>query len=132
MLQSSPQLQRPSLEAALNDPAASDWLKACLRAALCRDPVDAATDAEILAALLHDRATQIMRDVGEFPALPAFALSAGAQTVTAGDIDLFTFASEMCAVDRGATLRQAVVNTLNDRPALAVDLSVSLAASRGR
>lgn len=37
------------------DPAASFWIKSALRAALDRDPVDAANDAEVLAAVLHSR-----------------------------------------------------------------------------
>lgn len=36
----------------LGDPCASYWLKDALRSALARDPVDAANDAECLAALL--------------------------------------------------------------------------------
>lgn len=37
----------------LADTSASDWLKAALRTALQRDPVDAAHDAERLAAILE-------------------------------------------------------------------------------
>jgi len=47
-------------EEILDDPAASAWLKDALRAALGRDPCDAADDAEILAAVLHERAIGIM------------------------------------------------------------------------
>jgi hypothetical protein len=36
----------------LSDPAASDWLKRSLASALERDSVDAANDAEVLAAVL--------------------------------------------------------------------------------
>jgi enoyl-CoA hydratase/carnithine racemase len=43
----------PSCEAILNDPAASSWLKLALVSALERDPVDAANDAEVLAAVLR-------------------------------------------------------------------------------
>ncbi|QSB03787.1 hypothetical protein JWZ98_23035 (plasmid) [Methylomonas sp. EFPC1] len=39
----------------LNDPAASDWLKNALRAALVRDPVDAVNDAEILLNALNEQ-----------------------------------------------------------------------------
>lgn len=39
----------------LADPAASFWIKSALRAALDRDPVDAANDAEVLASVLHSR-----------------------------------------------------------------------------
>jgi hypothetical protein len=42
----------PSIEEVLRDPAASLWLRNALRAALVRDPVDAANDAEVLARLL--------------------------------------------------------------------------------
>ena len=42
----------PSIDEVLADPAASFWLKTALRSALCRDPVDAAHDSEILAQLL--------------------------------------------------------------------------------
>ena len=46
--------------AVLADPAASQWLKTALRRALTRDPVDAANDAEMLAALLCDRADRAL------------------------------------------------------------------------
>jgi len=44
------------------DPAASFWLKMALRSALCRDPVDAAHDSEILARLLEERCDQILSE----------------------------------------------------------------------
>jgi len=44
----------------LNDPAASDWLRQALQAALERDPVDAANDAEALAQILIARAERIL------------------------------------------------------------------------
>lgn len=44
-----------------NDPSASFWLKRTLDAALTRDPVDAASDAEILADILKRRAEQLLR-----------------------------------------------------------------------
>ena len=47
------------IEEVLNDPAASFWLKAALRSALSRDPVDAANDAEVLARLLDARCRSI-------------------------------------------------------------------------
>lgn len=50
----------PSFDAVLADPAASSWLKAALRSALCRDPVDAAHDSEILARLLEERCDKIL------------------------------------------------------------------------
>ena len=37
------------IDEVLVDSAASYWLKMALRSALCRDPVDAANDSEILA-----------------------------------------------------------------------------------
>jgi len=39
----------PAIERVLEDPAASYWLKAALRSALSRDPVDAANDSAVLA-----------------------------------------------------------------------------------
>jgi len=50
----------PSIAEVLADPAASFWLKAALRSALCRDPVDAAHDSEILAHLLEQRCDEIL------------------------------------------------------------------------
>ncbi len=50
----------PSIDEVLGDPAASYWLKTVLRSALCRDPVDAANDAEMLARLLEDRCDKIL------------------------------------------------------------------------
>jgi hypothetical protein len=50
----------PSIEEFLADPAASFWLKAALRSALCRDPVDAVHDLEILAQLLGQRCDVIL------------------------------------------------------------------------
>ena len=48
-----------SPEAILTDPTSSYWIKDALRAALERDPVDAANDAEILALVLDQRCTDI-------------------------------------------------------------------------
>jgi hypothetical protein len=45
----------------LNDPTASYWLKANILAALKRDPVDAANDAEVLSLLLGARAAAMLR-----------------------------------------------------------------------
>ena len=50
----------PEFAAVLHDPAASFWLKTCLRSALSRDPVDAANDAEVLAQLLERRCRDIL------------------------------------------------------------------------
>jgi len=50
----------PSIDEVLADPAASSWLKTALRSALCRDPVDAAHDSEILTRLLGKRCDRIL------------------------------------------------------------------------
>jgi len=55
----------PSIEAVLCDPAASLWLRNALRAALVRDPVDAANDAEVLARLLDRRCRSIFNQFDE-------------------------------------------------------------------
>jgi hypothetical protein len=46
----------PTAEQLLASPAISDWLKCALQAALTRDPVDAAKDADLLASVLGARA----------------------------------------------------------------------------
>ena len=45
----------PDIQAILEDPAASDWLKVALTEAIERDPVDALNDALLLAQTLDDR-----------------------------------------------------------------------------
>ena len=45
---------RGTIDDILVDPTASLWLKAALRSALSRDPVDAANDADVLARVLND------------------------------------------------------------------------------
>jgi hypothetical protein len=50
----------PPIEEILGDRAASFWLKAALRSALSRDPVDAANDADVLARLLERRCRIIL------------------------------------------------------------------------
>lgn len=52
----------PGIATVLDDPAASFWLKAAIRSALSRDPVDAANDAELLSRLLARRCDEILRD----------------------------------------------------------------------
>ena len=52
----------PRIDEVLADPAASYWLKTALRSALCRDPIDAANDSEILARLLEQRCDQILSE----------------------------------------------------------------------
>jgi hypothetical protein len=44
------------------DPAASIWLKAALRSALSRNPVDAANDADVLARALKDRCRHLLQE----------------------------------------------------------------------
>ena len=51
----------PEIEEILADPAASFWLRAALRSAVARDPVDAANDAEVLARLLDRRCRSILK-----------------------------------------------------------------------
>lgn len=50
----------PLIEEVISDPAASNWLKNALMAALQRDAVDAANDASLLAALLERRANVLL------------------------------------------------------------------------
>ena len=45
----------PDIQAILEDPAVSDWLKVALTEAIERDPVDALNDALLLAQTLDDR-----------------------------------------------------------------------------
>ena len=52
----------PEIDEVLANPAASVWLKAALRSALSRDPVDAAHDSEIMARLLDRRCREILAD----------------------------------------------------------------------
>ena len=52
----------PEISTVLEDPAASFWLKAALRSALARDPVDGANDAELLYDLLAHRCEKILAD----------------------------------------------------------------------
>ena len=51
----------PPGEARLVDFSASDWLKAALRSALERDPVDALNDAEILVKTLREYIDAVQR-----------------------------------------------------------------------
>lgn len=57
----------PSVAEVLSDPSASHWLKNALRAALSRDPVDAANDAEVLARVLDARVRDLLREVEGSP-----------------------------------------------------------------
>lgn len=48
----------------LLDPSTSTWLSNALTAALCRDPVDAANDADLMALVLDRRAKKILKAAG--------------------------------------------------------------------
>ena len=50
----------PRIDEVLADPAASYWLKTALQSSLCRDPVDAAHDSDVLARLLGRRCDEIL------------------------------------------------------------------------
>lgn len=56
----------PPVEKLLSDPGTSFWLKAALRAAMTRDPIDAERDAGTLYLVLRCRAEQALKhDVGQ-------------------------------------------------------------------
>ena len=57
------QSEVPTVEDLLKDPSTSFWLRNALIAALSRDPVDAANDAEVLARVL-DRRCRLILDQG--------------------------------------------------------------------
>lgn len=59
----SEQPEVPTVEDLLKDPSTSFWLRNALIAALSRDPVDAANDAEILARVF-DRRCRLILDQG--------------------------------------------------------------------
>jgi hypothetical protein len=50
----------PTIEEVMADQSASEWLKAALRAAMERDPVDALNDTLALAGILEDRLRNIL------------------------------------------------------------------------
>jgi len=52
--------QLPTIEEVLADPATSHWLKSSLKAAIERDPVNAANDADVLACLISDRYAEML------------------------------------------------------------------------
>jgi hypothetical protein len=60
----------PTIEDTLRDPAASLWLKAALRTALERDPVDAANDAEVLLRLLDAKLQALLEQLRNAPSAP--------------------------------------------------------------
>ena len=53
-------ISEPSVEGLMSDESASDWLRAALRTALERDPVDALNDALALAAVLEGRLRSVL------------------------------------------------------------------------
>ncbi len=55
----------PDAQEILASPDASFWLKEALQAALQRDPVDAANDAELLASVLAKRCTGLQGRAGQ-------------------------------------------------------------------
>ncbi len=57
-------LREPSADEILADSSTSSWLKAALREALERDPVDALNDALALAGILEDRVRRLL-DLGD-------------------------------------------------------------------
>jgi hypothetical protein len=59
--QEPPQAFLPAAEQLLDDPAASLWFKSALSAALARDPVQAANEAQVLAQILNRRADAVLK-----------------------------------------------------------------------
>lgn len=55
----------PDAQEILASPSASFWLKEALQAALQRDPVDAANDAELLASVLAKRCAGLQGRAGQ-------------------------------------------------------------------
>lgn len=51
-----------TIDEVLADPSASFWLRHALLAALSRDPVDAANDAELLARLMDKRCCDVLKE----------------------------------------------------------------------
>lgn len=49
------------LAALMDDPAVSYWLKGAVRALMERDPVDAANDADVLAKIMGERVTALLK-----------------------------------------------------------------------
>lgn len=62
MCQETNSTNLPTIDEILADPASSLWLKAALRSALSRDPVDAANDAEVLARVLNDHCRHLLEE----------------------------------------------------------------------
>ena len=53
-------ISEPTVKGVMSDESASDWLRAALRTALERDPVDALNDALALAAALEGRLRSVL------------------------------------------------------------------------
>ena len=51
----------------LNNPCTSNWLRSCFELATRRDPVDAARDAELLAAAMQARCMDLFGDTAPLP-----------------------------------------------------------------
>lgn len=51
-----------ALQAALDDPSTSDFLKSVIRAAMNRDCVDVANELEWVSALFSERAAAVLED----------------------------------------------------------------------
>lgn len=63
----------PLIDEVLRDPSASSWLRSSLSAALARDPVDAANDAEVLARVLDARCRRLLENGGNTDGLSPFS-----------------------------------------------------------
>ena len=113
--------QPPTIAQVLDDPAASDWLKACLRTALTRDPVDAATDAETLLRLLDAHAQETLHrlDPSQPGAPPVtFDKSALYSHLTIGRLRIATFTPEFERLDESGALRTRIAGAITARPGI--------------
>lgn len=63
-------MRRPEIDDLLHDPENSRWLRAALRTALSRDPVDAAADAAKLLKVLERRLSELLREEVHAEAAP--------------------------------------------------------------
>lgn len=99
----------PTVEELQADPASSYWLKFSLQAALGRDPVDAANESELLAAVLAARARRALTPKHECDHLMPRAFDADAVAILASDIG---FMRRGEALPRGLL---AVVEAVVDR-----------------
>lgn len=60
--------------AMMADPATSEWVRQVLRTAMQRDCVDAANDAEVVAAVLARRVDAYLAGAGERPGARGFSV----------------------------------------------------------